>query len=141
VALMYAGGQYLEDYAHRRAGAEMTALLARQPRTALRHDNGVLTEIPIEQIAVGDVLLIRRGAVLPVDGVLASPMAMLDTAALTGEPMPVRVTEGEAMLSGCANAGDAFDLCASTDACRWRCWRGRCWASSARWRSGIPGCG
>jgi heavy metal translocating P-type ATPase len=116
VALMYAGGQYLEDYAHRRAGAEMTALLARQPRTALRHDDGALTEIPIEDIAVGDLLLIRRGAVLPVDGTLASPLAMLDTAALTGEPMPVRVTEGEAMLSGCANAGDAFDLRATTDA-------------------------
>jgi heavy metal translocating P-type ATPase len=116
VALMYAGGQYLEDYAHRRAGAEMTALLARQPRTALRHNDGALTEIPIEDIAVGDVLLIRRGAVLPVDGVLASPLAMLDTAALTGEPMPVRVSEGEAMLSGCANAGDAFDLRATTDA-------------------------
>ena len=116
VALMYAGGQYLEDYAHRRAGAEMTALLARQPRTALRHENGDLVEVPISRIAVGDVLLIRRGAVLPVDGVLASPMAMLDTAALTGEPMPVRVSEGEAMLSGCANAGDAFDLRATTDA-------------------------
>ena len=116
VALMYAGGQYLEDYAHRRAGAEMTALLARQPRSALRHDDGALTEIPIERIAVGDLLLIRRGAVLPVDGVLASPLAMLDTAALTGEPMPVRVTEGEAVLSGCANAGDAFDLRATTDA-------------------------
>lgn len=116
VALMYAGGQYLEDYAHRRAGAEMTALLARQPRTALRHENGGLVEIPISRIAVGDLLLIRRGAVLPVDGVLASPLAMLDTAALTGEPMPVRVTEGEAALSGCANAGDAFDLRATTDA-------------------------
>ncbi len=116
VALMYAGGQYLEDYAHRRAGAEMTALLARQPRTALRHDDGALTEIPIEDIAVGDLLLIRRGAVLPVDGTLASPLAQLDTAALTGEPMPVRVAQGEAMLSGCANAGDAFDLRATTDA-------------------------
>lgn len=116
VGLMYAGGQYLEDYAHRRAGAEMTALLARQPRTALRHHAGALTEIPIEQIAVGDLLLIRRGAVLPVDGVLASPIAMLDTAALTGEPMPVRVAEGETMVSGCANAGDAFDLRATTDA-------------------------
>ena len=116
VALMYAGGQYLEDYAHRRAGAEMTALLARQPRTALRHENGGLTEIPIERIAVGDLLLIRRGAVLPVDGTLASPLALLDTAALTGEPMPVRHAPGDAMLSGCANAGDAFDLRATTDA-------------------------
>lgn len=116
VALMYAGGQFLEDFAHRRAGAEMTALLARQPRTALRHDSGALAEIPIADIAVGDLLLIPRGAVLPVDGVLASPLAMLDTAALTGEPMPLRVAEGEAVLSGCANAGDAFDLRATTDA-------------------------
>lgn len=116
VGLMYAGGQYLEDYAHRRAGAEMTALLARQPRTALRHDAGRLTEIALERIAVGDLLLIPRGAVLPVDGTLASPLAMLDTAALTGEPMPVRFGVGEAMLSGCANAGDAFDLRATTDA-------------------------
>ncbi len=116
VALMYAGGQYLEDYAHRRAGAEMTALLARQPRTALRHENGGLTEIPIERIAVGDLLLIRRGAVLPVDGTLASPLALLDTAALTGEPMPVRHAPGDTLLSGCANAGDAFDLRATTDA-------------------------
>ncbi len=116
VGLMYAGGQYLEDYAHRRAGAEMTALLARQPRTALRHDDGALTEIPIDNIAVGDLLLIPRGAVLPVDGMLASPLAMLDTAALTGEPMPVRFGPGDSMLSGCANAGDAFDLRATTDA-------------------------
>ena len=116
VALMYAGGQYLEDYARRRAGAEMTALLQRQPRTALLHENGGLVEIPIERIAVGDRLLMPRGAVLPVDGVLVSPLAVLDTAALTGEPMPARFRPGDPLLSGCANAGDAFDLEATTDA-------------------------
>jgi len=116
VALMYALGQFLEDHAHRRAGAEMTALLARQPRTVLRHEAGGLAEIPIGRIAAGDLLLIPRGAVLPVDGELASPTAVLDTAALTGEPMPRRCAQGETLLSGCANAGDAFDLRATTEA-------------------------
>lgn len=116
VGLMYAGGQYLEDYARRRAGAEMTALLSRRPLTALRHEAAGLVEIAIERIQVGDRLLIPRGAVLPVDGTLASPLAMLDTAALTGEPMPVRYGPDDALMSGCANAGDAFDMRATTDA-------------------------
>lgn len=115
VGLMYAIGQFLEDYAHRRAGAEMTALMERQPRTAMRHQAGGLVEVPIARIVAGDLLLIPRGGVLPVDGELASPSALLDTAALTGEPMPRRYARGEALLSGCANSGDAFDLRATTD--------------------------
>lgn len=116
VALMYAGGQFLDDHARHRASAEMTALLARQPRTALRHGPNGLEEVPIGALRPGDLLLIPRGAVLPVDGVLESPGALLDTAAVTGEPMPLRATAGEALLSGCGNSGEAFDLRATTDA-------------------------
>ncbi|WP_424813812.1 heavy metal translocating P-type ATPase [Roseococcus sp. YIM B11640] len=116
VGLMYALGQFLEDYAHRRAGAEMTALMARQPRSVMRHEACGLVEIPIESVASGDLLLIPRGAILPVDGTLASDLAVLDTAALTGEPMPVRYRHGETLLSGCGNAGETFDLRATTDA-------------------------
>jgi len=116
VALMYAGGQFLDDLARQRASAEMTALLARQPRTALRHGPQGLEEVPIAALRPGDRLLIPRGAVLPVDGVLDGPAALLDTAAVTGEPLPLRAARGEALLSGCANAGEAFDLLATTDA-------------------------
>ena len=116
VALMYAGGQFLDDHARRRATAEMTALLARQPRTALRHSASGLEEVPIADLAPGDVLLIPKGAVLPVDGVLDSDLALLDTAALTGEAMPVRAQQGAALLSGTSNAGEAFTLRATTDA-------------------------
>ena len=61
VALMYAGGQYLELFAEQRARREMTALLARAPRTAMRHRDGGLEEVALDAIAPGDRLLIRAG--------------------------------------------------------------------------------
>lgn len=92
VALMYAGGQYLEDFAEGHARREMTALLSRAPRTAMRHRNGQLEEIDVEMIATGDRLLIRQGEIVPADGTLASPLAVLDQSALTGESLPVQRT-------------------------------------------------
>jgi heavy metal translocating P-type ATPase len=111
VALMYAGGQYLEAFAERRARREMTALLERAPRSALRHRDGGLEEVPLEAIRPGDRLLIRRGDVVPVDGRVEGS-ALLDEAALTGEAMPVRHGAGEPVMSGPVNVGDAFDLAA-----------------------------
>ncbi len=116
VALMYAGGQFLEYHAERRAGAEMTALLARQPHSARRHTPAGIEEVPLAALRPGDLLLIPRGSVLPVDGVLEGEVAVLDTAALTGEPLPRRFARGEALLSGTTNAGEAFDLRATADA-------------------------
>lgn len=110
VALMYAGGQYLESFAERRAQREMTALLARVPRSAMLKRDGVLEEVPVERIEPGDRLLIRRGDVVPVDGRVAGGVAVLDQSALTGEAMPVRLGDGDDVLSGSTNAGDAFDL-------------------------------
>ena len=71
VALMYAGGQYLESFAERAARREMTALLSRVPRTAVRHRDGQLEEVALDLILPGDRLLIRRGDVVPVDGTVA----------------------------------------------------------------------
>jgi heavy metal translocating P-type ATPase len=110
VALMYAGGQYLENYAERRANREMTALLSRVPRTALRHREGRLEEVALEEIEPGERLLIGRGDVVPVDGAVDRGLAVLDQAALTGESLPVKRTVGETVMSGSTNAGDAFDL-------------------------------
>jgi len=112
VALMYAGGQYLESFAERRASREMTALLARVPRTALRHRNGRLEEVPLDTIEPQDRLLVRQGDVVPVDGV-AEGMAVLDQSALTGESLPVQKAAGEAVISGATNVGEAFDLLAT----------------------------
>jgi heavy metal translocating P-type ATPase len=110
VALMYAGGRLLEAYAERRARREMTALLSRVPRTAVRHRDGQLEEVPLDLILAGDRLLIRQGDVVPVDGAVVQGVAVLDQSALTGEAMPVTLRPREAVLSGSTNVGDAFDL-------------------------------
>ncbi|MEO3470785.1 heavy metal translocating P-type ATPase [Roseomonas sp. CAU 1739] len=113
VALMYAGGEFLEFRARQRARAEMTALLSRVPRSAMRHGAKGLEEVPLDAIAPGDRLLIARGAVVPVDGSIDAVAAVLDTSALTGEPLPQRIAQGEAAMSGSVNAGEAFDLLAT----------------------------
>ena len=116
VALMYAGGQYLEGFAERHARREMTALLARVPRTTARHRDGRLEEIAVELVKPGDRLLIRQGDVIPVDGTVANGLAVLDQSALTGESIPVQRKTAEAVMSGSTNAGDAFDLLATHSA-------------------------
>ena len=116
VALMYSGGQYLELFAERRARREMTALLERVPRAAMRHRDGGLEEVPLEAIAPGDRLLIRHGDVVPVDGAVVEGVAVLDESALTGEAMPVRHALGAAVMSGPTNVGDAFDMTAERPA-------------------------
>jgi heavy metal translocating P-type ATPase len=113
VALMYAGGQYLESFAERRAGREMTALLERVPRSALRHQDGRLEEVPLDAIEPGDRVVVRKGEVVPVDGQIAEGVAVLDQSALTGESMPVRQHAGEPVMSGGTNAGETFHLVAS----------------------------
>lgn len=113
VALMYAGGQYLESFAERRASREMTALLARVPRSAVRYRDGRLEEVTLDAIEPGDRLVVRKGDVVPVDGAVAEGLAVLDQAALTGESMPVQRKVGDAVMSGSTNAGEAFHLTAS----------------------------
>ena len=113
VALMYSGGQYLEAFAERHARREMTAILARVPRTSIRHRDGVLEEVGLEEIVPGDRLLIRQGDVVPVDGTVLRGVAILDQSALTGEPIPVQKRVGDEVMSGSTNAGEAFDLTAS----------------------------
>ncbi len=111
VALMYSGGQFLEGHASRRARREMTALLERAPKFALRHEDGDLKQVPIDALVPGDRVLVRRGEVVPADGTIAeNSKAVLDQSALTGEALPVRLAAGGEAMSGATNAGEAFDL-------------------------------
>ena len=113
VALMYAGGQFLESIAVRRARREMTALLERVPKSAMRYLDGGLVEVPIEELRPGDRILVRQGEVAPVDGMVGEGIAVLDESALTGEAMPVERTRDGPVLSGSTNVGTAFDLVAT----------------------------
>jgi heavy metal translocating P-type ATPase len=112
VALMLAGGNALEFYASRRASRELTHLLERMPRVSHRRRGSTIEEVSTSEVRPGDVVVVRAGEVVPVDGSVASAAAVIDESALTGEPLPVLRTHGGEVRSGSANAGDAFDLCA-----------------------------
>ena len=116
VALMMSGGNALEAYAARRARRELTALVERAPRVAHRRIGGALEEVPVEELRAGDVVVVRAGEVLPVDGEVANAEAVVDESALTGEPLPVTYHRGGEVRSGTANAGEAFDLRATRPA-------------------------
>ena len=116
IALMLSGGNALEAAAGRRARRELTALLERAPRIAHLHRDDALVEVPVEQVAVGDRVLVRAGEVVPVDGSVESERAVVDESTLTGEPLPVTHGRGTTVASGAVNAGDAFDLRATRTA-------------------------
>ena len=113
VALMYSGGNVLEDIAVARAEHDLRALVDRAPREAHRRIADHIEEVPISAVAIGDRLLVRAGEIIPVDGVVVSAAATVDESALTGEPIPVVKSRGGAILSGSLNVSEAFELTVS----------------------------
>ena len=117
IALMLLGGRALEDFAQSRAKRELTALLRKAPQSAHRYEGDALTTINVEDVRRGDLLLIKPGEVVPVDGVVADALAILDEAALTGEAAPVQRKQLEQVRSGAVNASRApFKLRATAPA-------------------------
>jgi heavy metal translocating P-type ATPase len=110
VGLMFSGGAALEDIASVRARRELTALVQRAPRSAQLRVGDRVEEVSIEEVRIGDVVIVRTGEVVPVDGTVARGEAVVDTSALTGEPLPVTIAKGMAVLSGTANAGAPFEV-------------------------------
>lgn len=110
VALMLAGGNALEARANGRARRELAALVERAPRTALVHRDDGFVEVPVGDVKTGDIVLVRGGEVVPVDGLVEAGEAVVDESALTGEPLPVTIHPGGQVRSGAANAGEAFEL-------------------------------
>ena len=116
IALMLAGGNALELYAQGRARRELTLLVDRAPRWANRIAGDAVERISVDQVQVGDRLLVRAGEVIPTDGVVQSAEAIVDDSALTGEPLPHTLHTGATARGGCTNAGEAFELDATTPA-------------------------
>jgi heavy metal translocating P-type ATPase len=110
IGLMLSGGQALERYASSRARRELTALVARAPRAVHRYEDSELASRNVADVRPGDRLLVKSGEIVPVDGVVVSPLAMLDESALTGEAMPVERPRGDRVRSGVINLGVAFEM-------------------------------
>ncbi|MER8007845.1 heavy metal translocating P-type ATPase [Streptomyces sp. NPDC094149] len=110
IALMLATGRTLESAAQRRASHDLRALLEHAPRSAHRRTDAGVDTVPLAEIAVGDLLVVRPGEVVPVDGRVEGTAAVLDESVLTGEPLQVERIQGEGVRSGVVNAGGAFEL-------------------------------
>lgn len=107
VAIMYTGGTLLEAYATGRAERDLKRLEDRAPRVAHRVVDGQVETVPVGSVAVGDLLRVRAGEIVPVDGIVEGE-ALVDEAAVTGEPYAVSKTSGQGVRSGTVNAGEAF---------------------------------
>ncbi|MBS7587594.1 heavy metal translocating P-type ATPase [Ancylobacter defluvii] len=116
VAVMYAGGNVLEDFAVGRAERDLRSLVDRAPRSAHKCLDDGIRDIPVEDVEIGDRVLVRAGEIVPVDGIISSPDAMIDESALTGEPMPVHRRQDETARSGTLNSGGTFALTATARA-------------------------
>lgn len=111
IVLMQSGGEAIEDYGLGRASSSLTALLARAPRTARRKkENGTYEDISVTSVRVNDVLVVRPGDLIPVDGTVVSGSSEVDESALTGEPLPKPKSIGDKIVSGSANIGGALEM-------------------------------
>lgn len=103
VMLFYRVGEYFEHRAVARSRSQIMQAVDLRPETVLRVVGDETVTIPAEEAQVGDLLLVRPGDRIPLDSVVISGESRIDTAPITGEPVPVAVKPGDPVISGCVN--------------------------------------
>lgn len=103
-------GRMLEARAKGRTGAAISQLLKLQPRQARVLRDGQVVDVAIETVVPGDVLIIRPGERLPVDGVITEGEAYVDESMITGEPIPVTKRRGDSVVGGTLNTSTGFTI-------------------------------
>jgi heavy metal translocating P-type ATPase len=116
VAVMLASGRSLEAWAAGRASRELSALVERAPRHAHVRRGDRLVDVPADEVVVGDVVVVKPGEVVPVDGRVEAEVAVIDESSLTGEPLPVERQPGDLVRSGTVNVGSPASLLATSTA-------------------------
>ena len=103
VMLFYRVGEYFEHRAVERSRKQIMEAVDLRPEVVHLVKGDDVTEIPAEAAEAGDLLLVRPGDRIPLDGIVVKGESRIDTAPITGEPVPVRVVEGDPVISGCVN--------------------------------------
>ncbi|WP_299158066.1 heavy metal translocating P-type ATPase [uncultured Eudoraea sp.] len=101
-------GQVLEARAHSKTNSAVKELLKMAPNKAVRIVNDQEEEVPIDQIQLGDILRVKPGDKIPVDGVIAEGETSIDESMITGEPIPVNKSPGDKVSSGTINGNQSF---------------------------------
>lgn len=112
IILMLAGGQALEEFATRRASFVLNALAKRVPSIAHRVENGSTQDVPVEDIRIGDHLVVFPHEICPVDGTVMSGTGTMDESFLTGEPVRIQKISGSLVISGALNEDAALTIVA-----------------------------
>jgi heavy metal translocating P-type ATPase len=110
VVLMLSGGEALEAYAVRSASSVLEALARRMPSIAHRKGDGKVADVALDQVAVGDTLVVFPHEVCPVDGTVVEGHGTMDESYLTGEPYKMSKTPGSEVLSGAVNGETALTI-------------------------------
>ncbi len=103
VMLFYQVGELFQSYAVNRSRQSITALMNICPEYANIEEDGQLKQVDPDDVEVGDIIVIKPGEKIPLDGKVVFGESMVDTSALTGESVPRRVKEGDDLVSGCVN--------------------------------------
>ena len=110
VMLFYQVGELFQNYAVDHSRRSIEDLMDIRPDTANRFDGKVFAACPAEFVHPGDLILVRPGEKVPLDGVVEQGASQLDTSALTGEPLPREIEEGQPILAGCINLNGALKI-------------------------------
>ena len=116
VVLMLSGGEALEAYAVRSASSVLRALAQRMPSVAHRREAGQIVDVALNEIAVGDTIVIFPHDICPVDGVVTEGRGVMDESFLTGEPFQMSKTPGAEVISGAINGEAALTIRATRPA-------------------------
>jgi len=100
VAIMLGGGEILEDFAYNRASNAIQKLIAQSPKTAFVIRGGREVEVSIEDVKVGDTVVVKSGGKIPVDGVVLNGQATVNQSSITGESMPAEKSKDDSVYSG-----------------------------------------
>lgn len=110
ILVMMTGGQTLEDYATGQADKELRSLLSNSPTIANKIVNNELVSVDVEQLKIGDHVLIKPGEQVPVDGKVVSGESSFDQSSLTGESVPVTKKAEDELMSGSINGSVAVEM-------------------------------
>ncbi|MBV0911786.1 heavy metal translocating P-type ATPase [Anianabacter salinae] len=110
IVTLILAGRWMEARAKGQAGSAISALIGLQPDTALVERDGIPVATAVESIVAGDILLVRPGERIPVDGAITEGASYVDEAMMTGEPLPVEKHVGDAVTGGTVNGTGAFRM-------------------------------
>jgi len=110
VILLYEIGKMLESKAVNKSRNSVAELMNIKEETSNLKDNNKIKVVPTTEIKVGDIIVVKEGERVPLDGIVVKGETMLDTSALTGESLPVSVSTGDNVLSGSINKGGILEI-------------------------------